>query len=54
MSLYKTRNTKLRMDAESFTGLFLINLFYRVSEKSGANGNFNYFSYFYLQVKVKG
>jgi hypothetical protein len=26
---------------------------YRVSEKSGTNGNFNYF-YFYLQVKVKG
>jgi hypothetical protein len=25
-----------------------------VSEKSGTNGNFNYFSYFYLQVKVKG
>jgi hypothetical protein len=24
-----------------------------VSEKSGTNGNFNYFSYFYLQVKVK-
>jgi hypothetical protein len=27
---------------------------YRMSEKSGTNGNFNYFSYFYLQVKVKG
>jgi hypothetical protein len=27
---------------------------YRVSEKSGTNENFNYFSYFYLQVKVKG
>jgi hypothetical protein len=26
---------------------------YRVSEKSGTSGNFNYFSYFYLQVKVK-
>jgi hypothetical protein len=25
-----------------------------MSEKSGTNGNFNYFSYFYLQVKVKG
>jgi hypothetical protein len=25
----------------------------KVSEKSGTNGNFNYFSYFYLQVKVK-
>jgi hypothetical protein len=24
-----------------------------VSEKSGTNGNCNYFSYFYLQVKVK-
>jgi hypothetical protein len=23
----------------------------QVSEKSGTNGNFNYFSYFYLQVK---
>jgi hypothetical protein len=23
------------------------------SEKSGTNGNFNYFSYFYLRVKVK-
>jgi hypothetical protein len=27
---------------------------YRMSEKSGTNGNFNCFSYFYLQVKVKG
>jgi hypothetical protein len=27
---------------------------YRMSEKSGTDGNFNYFSYFYLQVKVKG
>jgi hypothetical protein len=27
---------------------------YRGSEKSETNGNFNYFSYFYLQVKVKG
>jgi hypothetical protein len=26
----------------------------QVSEKSGTNGNFNYCSYFYLQVKVKG
>jgi hypothetical protein len=25
-----------------------------VSEKSGINRNFNYFSYFYLQVKVRG
>jgi hypothetical protein len=25
----------------------------QVSEKSGKNGNFNYFSYFYLHVKVK-
>jgi hypothetical protein len=29
-------------------------LFYRMSEKSGTNGNFNYYSYFHLQVKVKG
>jgi hypothetical protein len=27
---------------------------YRMSKKSVTNGNFNYFSYFYLQVKVKG
>jgi hypothetical protein len=26
----------------------------QMSEKSGTNGNVNYFSYFYLQVKVKG
>jgi hypothetical protein len=26
----------------------------QVSEKSGTNGNLNYFSYFYLQVKVEG
>jgi hypothetical protein len=26
----------------------------QLSKKSGTNGNFNYFSYFYLQVKVKG
>jgi hypothetical protein len=26
---------------------------YRVSEKSGTNGNFNYFSDFYLQIQVK-
>jgi hypothetical protein len=32
----------------------LFSKFYRLSEKSGTNGNFNYFSYFYLQVKVKG
>jgi hypothetical protein len=30
-----------------------ITVLYQVSEKSGTNGNFNYFSYFYLQVKVK-
>jgi hypothetical protein len=24
-----------------------------MSEKSGTNGNFNYFSYFYLQIEVK-
>jgi hypothetical protein len=28
-----------------------LSLMYRMSEKSGTNGNFNYFSYFYLQVK---
>jgi hypothetical protein len=28
-------------------------LFNRVSKKSGTNGKFNYFSYFYLQVKLK-
>jgi hypothetical protein len=27
---------------------------YRMSEKSGTNGNFSYFSYFCLQVKVRG
>jgi hypothetical protein len=26
----------------------------QVPGKSGTNGNFNYLSYFYLQVKVKG
>jgi hypothetical protein len=29
-------------------------LIYRVSEKSGTSGNLNYFSYFYLQIKVNG
>jgi hypothetical protein len=29
-------------------------IYYRVSERSGTSGNFNYFSYFYLKVKVKG
>jgi hypothetical protein len=28
--------------------------FYSVSENSGTSGNFNCFSYFYLQLKVKG
>jgi hypothetical protein len=38
-----------------FTAKLLCALsFYRLSEKAGTNGNFNYFSYFYLQVKIRG
>jgi hypothetical protein len=34
-------------------GLLPVVIKSRVSEKSENNWNFNYFSYFYLQVKVK-